>query len=99
MVQKFEVELGGWLEILLFDRSLLIFNGNINKNQRLPFEMLYSKTKFKNEEYRKESSQSLFGIMRILIEVKSEPNMFEIFPSPPPSPRWGEGNGGGDNLD
>jgi len=37
--------------------SLLIFDGNFNKNYRFPFERWYGRRIFKNHEYRKLSSE------------------------------------------
>jgi hypothetical protein len=37
----------------MFDKSLLIWGENFNKNYRLPLERLYGRRIFKNEEYRK----------------------------------------------
>jgi len=51
--KKVKLGLRGSPEILWFDRSLLILNGNVNKDYRLPFEMLDCKAKFKDEDFRK----------------------------------------------
>jgi len=49
-------ELGGWFKTLWIDKSLLILEGNINKNYRLPFKRLYRRGISENHEYRKISS-------------------------------------------
>ena len=46
--------LEGWFKTLWFDLSLLILDGNFNKNYRLPLKRLYGGRIFKNQDFRKE---------------------------------------------